>query len=267
MSYTIESYKKDIDRLLKKGDRLYYAMLFECKPDDMRKIYESSEEFEEVRKVLPDFREEYQSWYSEAKVLVKHLLPDRLDDFMRYFEKPKNRKNIDFESYRINDFLQGLQVTSPMDVIIADSTAAIPQFQQQLAIIKGLRKRFESSLYDIRLHLQAEMFDDELEAAVYLLKNRFLRAAGAMAGVVLERHLKQVCINHDVKLPKKKHLTISDLNEALKQENIIDTADWRRIQLLGDIRNKCDHDKDFEPNESEVLELIDGVKKVTQSLF
>jgi len=83
----------------------------------------------------------------------------------------------------------------------------------------------------------------------------------------LERHLKQVCINHDVKLPKKKHLTISDLNEALKQEDIIDTPDWRRIQLLADIRNKCDHDKDVEPSESEVLELIDGIKKVTQTLF
>lgn len=67
--------------------------------------------------------------------------------------------------------------------------------------------------------------------------------------------------------PRKKHITISDLNEALKQENIIDTVYWRRIQLLGDIRNKCDHDKDVEPSESEVLDLIAGVKKVTQTLF
>jgi hypothetical protein len=267
MSYTIESYKKDIERLVKKGDRLYYAMLFECKPDDMRKIYESSEEFEEVRKVLPDFREEYQSWYSEAKILVKHLLPDRLDDFMRYFEKPKNRKNIDFESYRIDDFLQGLQVTSPRDVIIADSTAAIPQFQQQLAIIKGLRKRFESSLYDIRLHLQAEMFDDELEAASYLLKNRFLRAAGAMAGVVLERHLNQVCLKSGVKLSSKKHLSISDYNDALQREKIIDTADWRKIQHLGDLRNKCDHSKEVDPTDNDIRELIEGVTKFTKTLF
>lgn len=267
MSYTIEGYKKDIERLVAKGDLLYLDMLFECKPDEMKARYEDEDEFEDARNKLPVFRDEYQSWYSEAKVIVKHLLPDRLEDFMKYYEKPKSRKSIDFESYRVDDYLQGLQVTSPWNVILADSSAAIPQFQQQLAIIKGLRKRFESSLYDIRLHLQAEMFDDELDAASYLLKNRFNRAAGAMAGVVLERHLKQVCINHDVKPPKKKHLTISDLNEVLKQENIIDTAYWRRIQLLGDIRNKCDHDKDVEPNESEVLELIDGTKKVTQTLF
>ncbi len=267
MSYSIEKYKKDIEQLIQRGDSLYYAMLFECKPDEMRESYKSNKEFEEAKNSLPDFREEYQAWYSEAKVIVKYLLPDRLEDFSKYYEIPKSRKYIEYENYCIEDFLQGIQVRPPDEIMVKDMTAVIPKYQQQLAIIKGLKHRFESSLYDIRLHLQAEIFDDELEAAAYLLNNRFLRAAGAMAGVVLERHLKQVCINHNVNLPKKKHLTISDLNEALKQENIIDTADWRRIQLLGDIRNKCDHDKDIEPIESEVLELINGIKKVTQTLF
>ena len=85
-------------------------------------------------------------------------------------------------------------------------TAVIPKFQRQLTIIKGLRKRFESSLYDIRLHLQAEMFNDELAASSYLLEIRFARAAGALARVVLEKHLKQVCINHEVKQPRRSTL-------------------------------------------------------------
>lgn len=267
MKHTIDGYRRDIERLVSNGEQLYKSILFECKPDEMRKIYESSKEFDEVRKVLPDFREEYQSWYSEANVLVKYLLPNRLDDFVKYFEKPKNRKHINFESYRINDFLQGLQVTSPMNPTIDDCSAAIPQFKQQLAIIKGLRTRFESSLYDIRLHLQAEMFDDDLEAASYLLKNRFHRAAGAMAGVVLERHLKQICITHKVKLPNKKHLSISDYNDALHCGKIFDTVDWRKLQHLGDLRNKCDHDKDAEPTTEDVTELIDGVKKNIKTLF
>ncbi|MDY0282601.1 MAG: HEPN domain-containing protein [Salinivirgaceae bacterium] len=267
MSFTIEGYKRDIERLVTDGDRLYYAMWLAFNPDSMKTMCETKEEFDEAKNTLPNFISEYQSWYSEAKVLVKQLLPERLEDFVRYYEKPKARKQINLESYRIEDCLQGIVMKNSRGEVIADPSSAITHYKQQLAIIKGLRKRFESSLYDIRLHLQAEMFDDELDAASYLLKSRFNRAAGAMAGVVLERHLKQVCINHDVKLPKKKHSTISDLNEALKQENIIDTADWRRIQLLGDIRNKCDHDKDVEPSKSEVNELIDGVKKITQTLF
>lgn len=267
MSHTIDDYLNDIDKLVSNGEHLYNAILFECKPDEMRSAYSSKDEFDKVVKSLPIFREEYQWWYSEAKVIVKYLLPVRLEDFSKHYESPKTRKYIEYENYCIEDFLHGLKVSHPDDFMQKDMVAVIPKFQQQLAIIKGLRNRFESSLYDIRLHLQAEMFDDELDAAMYLLKNRFLRAAGAMAGVVLERHLKQVCIAHEVKLPMKRHLTISDLNETLKQENIIDTADWRRIQLLGDIRNKCDHDKDVQPSKSEVDELIDGVKKITQTLF
>ena len=267
MSYTIEKYKNDIEALYKYGNDLRISMLYEFEEKDVMSLYKSKKEFTDAKSKLPNFISEYQSWYSEAKLLVKQLLPDRLDDFIRYYEKPRGRKHISYESYRIEDCLQSLGVTNGIGEVLVDSSAAIPHFEQQLAIIKGLKNRFESSLYDIRLHLKAEMFDDELDAASYLLKNRFNRAAGAMAGVVLERHLKQVCINHDVSLPKKKHLSISDLNEALKQHNIIDTPDWRRIQLLGDIRNKCDHDKNVEPIESEVLELIDGVKKVTKTLF
>lgn len=267
MSYTIERYKKDIEALYKYGNELHLSMLYEFTEKDVMSLYKLKKEFTEAKSKLPNFKSDYQSWYSEAKLMVKQLLPDRLDDFVRYYEKPKTRKHISYESYRIEDSLQSLGLTNGLGEVLVDASAAIPHFEQQLAIIKGLKKRFESSLYDIRLHLQAEMFDDELEAALYLLKNRFLRAAGAMAGVVLERHLKQVCINHGVKLPKKKHLSISDLNEALKHDSIIDTTDWRRIQLLGDIRNKCDHDKEVDPKESEVIELIEGVSRISKTLF
>jgi len=267
MSFSIESYKKDIELLVKQGDRLYSAMLFECKAGRVRKEYSDEEKYNANRKRLPNFREEYQSWYSEAKALVKQLLPDRLDDLVRYYEKPKSRKYTSSENYRIEDYLQGLEVKSILGSMFPDTSAALPHFQQQLAIVKALSKRFASSLYDIRLHLQAEMFDDELDAATYLLKKKFVRASGAMAGVVLERHLRQVCINHQVSWGTKKNPTISDFNDGLKNSNVIDTLDWRRIQFLGDIRNKCDHDKKDEPTEIECSELIEGVKRVMKNIF
>jgi len=52
--------------------------------------------------------------------------------------------------------------------------------------IKVVKERFESSLFDIRQLVQADLFDSELEAAEELAKNRFSRAAGAVAGVVLD---------------------------------------------------------------------------------
>ena len=52
---------------------------------------------------LESFSDIYQPWYSEAKVLIRQLLPERFDDFVRHYEKPQ-RKELTYESYRIEDY-------------------------------------------------------------------------------------------------------------------------------------------------------------------
>jgi hypothetical protein len=66
-----------------------------------------------------------------------------------------------------------------------------------------------------------------------------------LAGVVLERHLAQVCSNHGIKIAKKTP-GIADLNNALKEANVVDVPQWRFVQHLADIRNLCDHSKKAE---------------------
>ena len=216
---------------------------------------------------LPPFATTYQRWYSEAKTLIKLLLPDRLADFVRHYEKPKPRKDITFESYRIEDCLQGLSITRGYDKEkVVGPEGAIPHFRQQLAILTAVRARFESSLFDIRHLVMADLFDSELDAAAALAKKNFLRGAGAMAGVVLEKHLRQVCSNHSVKILKKAP-TINDLNDLLKAADVVAVPQWRFIQHLGDIRNLCDHDKTKEPTAEEVDDLINGVSKTIKTLF
>jgi hypothetical protein len=188
-------------------------------------------------------------------------------DFVGHYERPKTRKQVDYETYRILDYLLGLHVTrGAAKEKIVGPDAAIPQFRQQLAIVKAIEPRFESSLFDIRQLVQADLFDSDLDAADELAKKKFTRAAGAMAGVVLERHLAQVCSNHVLKLTKKAP-TIADLNDALKQANVTDVPDWRFIQHLGDLRNLCDHNKATEPTVDQANELIAGVRKISKSLF
>jgi hypothetical protein len=218
-------------------------------------------------KALPLFTDDYQSWYSEAKVLIGQLLPDRLSDFVRLYEKPKPRNDVTFENYRIEDYLQGLNVTRGLQKEkVVGLDAAIPHIRQQLAILKSVKARFESSLFDIRQLVQADLFDSELAVAKELAENKFTRAAGAMAGVVLERHLSQVCENHGVNV-EKKNPCIADLNNALKEANVIDVPQWRFIQHLADIRNLCDHSKKTEPTSDQVDDLVAGVMKIIKTLF
>lgn len=140
------------------------------------------------------------------------------------------------------------------------------RFQNQVLILESARARFESVLFDIKQLVQADIFDSEIESARELLKSGFLRPAGALAGVVLEKHLGQVCQNHNVPI-KKKDATISDFNDSLKNGGILETSNWRFIQRLGDLRNLCTHYKQREPSKDEVVELIDGTEKAMKTLF
>ncbi len=243
-------------------------MQLECINDfkaQLRK--ELKEKADEFIKSLPSFGNEYQRWYSEALALLRQVLPDRVMDFCRHYEKPKTRKEITYESYRIEDYLQGLRVTrGAYKEKVVERDAAIPHFRQQLAIVEAAQARFESSLFDIRSMVQADLMDSELEAAEHLAKSKFFRAAGAIAGVVLERHLGQVCTDRQIPIGKK-NPTISDFNESLKAGGVIDIPQWRFIQHLADIRNICDHAKTPDPTPEQVTDLLSGVKKVIKTVF
>jgi hypothetical protein len=222
---------------------------------------------ENIIQNLPRFSVEYESWYSECISLLRQILPDRLQDFKEHFEAPKSRKDITYASYRIQDALKGLRVTRPpYDTVIVDNKAAIPHFQQQVAILKAAQRRFESTLFDIRQLVQADIFDSEINSARELLKNRFFRAAGAVSGVVLEKHLAQVCEDRSIKILKK-HPGINDLNELLKTHEVIDVPQWRFISMLADIRNICDHNKKQEPTEQQVTDLIEATNKILKTVF
>lgn len=272
MISNIEKYKKDLKKLIEDGDQLLNAMHFSFTKDQfedlLTKEMKDKSKISEFINRLPNFHTDYQIWYSEALILVKQLLPDRFSDFVKQYEKPTvKRKDITYENYVIEDALQGLYITKGWEkekVVGAD--AAIPRFQQQLNIIKSVKTRFESSLFDIKLLVQADLFDSELDAARELLKNKFGRPAGAMAGVVLEKHLNQVCENHMIIIIKK-NPSISDFNDLLKEKGVIDIPQWRFIQHLGDLRNLCDHDKKKEPANEQIEDLIAGVDKTTKTVF
>jgi len=267
MISNLERYKKDLESLLKKGEELNLSIHLECFPKEIERTLKSQggDRVKKAPMTLPSFSDVYQEWYSEAIVLIRQLLPDRLEDFVRHYEKPKPRKYISCENYRIEDYLQGLSVTRFGEKVVGPD-AAIPHFRQQLAIVKAVKARFESSLFDIRQLVQADLFDSELDAARELAKKKFTRAAGALAGVVLERHLGQVCDNHGVKVPKKAPC-IGDINDVLKDAGVLDVPQWRFIQHLADIRNLCDHNKKTEPTAEQVEDLINGVMKTTKALF
>jgi len=255
----VEKYKNDLDQLINRGEKLYLAMILAAHPEKT-KLKASKELLES----LPSVSETYQAWYSEALACVQQLLPDRVEDFAGYYKPVKGRKDIDASNYTISDYLRGLGIKRGGQVIVGPDSA-IPAMEQQMQIVKALHGRFESSLFDIKVLVQADLLDDELASADELVRNGYARAAGALAGVALEGHLATVAERH--RLAYRTNASIGDLNDTLKNNDVFDTATWRFIQRLGDLRNLCSHKKTEDPTKESVKELIDGVKKIIKTVF
>lgn len=208
----------------------------------------------------------YQSWYTKSLPIVKQLLPDRLREFQdQYRLERRDDKDLTVSTYTISDYLLGIHQTIHGEDVFNTYASFITRFQHQLLILHSAIDRLNSRLTDIEGILQSELFSHELEVAEDLQKKGHLRAAGALSGVSLETHLSHVCVNHKITINKKSP-TISDFNEKLKADNVIDIPTWRHIQLLGDIRNICVHVKEREPTNDDISTLISGTKKILATL-
>lgn len=236
-----EKIKNEIKELLNQGKEL------------IQSFYNNANE----RRIPMEFYSCYEVWYTKALSVVQSLQPNRKDDFIQAYKSEK-RKEITIYGYVISDALKGIILHNSFDV-----TARL--LHSQVKILETCLNKFESSIYDIQAVLQADLFDSEIESAKHLLKKGFVRAAGSICGVVLEKHLGKVCEMHGIVMSKKDP-TLAVYNDALK-DNVYDTLEWRRMQRLVDLRNLCDHNKNKEPTKEELEELIDGTDRVIKTIL
>lgn len=254
MTARADKMKEEIKGLILTGHAIYYGLAFDYTDDATKK---------KLKDIKLDFKKNYEKWYSEAREVIKQLLPDRVKDFDALYKNEK-RKEIDFLTYTISDALIGLETRLAGQLKCSDQTA-LPKLMNQINILESVEKAIDGILFNLTNVLQADLFDGELEEAKVLNKNGYFRAAGAVAGVVLEKHLHQVIKQKSVPLAKK-NPGLADLNDALKNGSIIEVKDWRFIQHLADIRNLCDHKKSKDPNKEEIDDLIGGVEKIIKTV-
>ncbi|WNB75222.1 hypothetical protein [Methylomonas koyamae] len=205
----------------------------------------------------------YQSWYTKALKIVESTAPDRYQEFRGYYEIDPKRKSLGYGTYVIQDYLKSITPGAYKD--FNSRWVVINCFSNQLAILNSIKDRCDSILDNIEGELYGELQDNEIATAKLLLKIN-PRAAGALAGVVIETHLQKVAITHDIKIAKK-NPTIADLNDPLKTESVIDIPAWRKISYLADLRNLCSHKKDVDPTKEQVEELIKGADWLIKNIF
>ncbi|MGW1369090.1 hypothetical protein [Providencia hangzhouensis] len=262
MSTQFEKLKTELKELNIMGVQLYFSMVRECEQLDDKSI----KNFENAGFKFVSFNNEYQRWYTKSYRIISQIVPERLSEFESLYKSDPKRKTVTYQNYSISDYIIRLQTTSGLGQVVRSMKDAVSKMEIQYKILDSVTERFESALFDIKDIVQADIFDTELETAYELNKKGFIRAAGAVTGVILEKHLAHVCSLHSLK-SRKANPSISEFNQLLKDSEVIDTPTWRFIQHLGDIRNLCDHHKDKEPTKENVNEFISGVEKITKTVY
>ena len=220
------------------------------------------------------FTAEYQGWYTQASGVVRAVASGRMEDFEDLYRKgtESRRKATAGENTKgqrsILEYLQdpALQMVGYTGYGSAGRKLtsrkwddAVSRMMQQIAILDGLRRNIRGHLLRIESHLSYDIRQEELRNARMLLKQKQSRAAGVIAGVVLEGHLATACKERGLK-PSGSNPTIGKYAETLKAA--IPLPIWREIQMCGDIRNSCAHKGTTEPSVDSVQKLIESVEGI-----
>jgi HEPN domain-containing protein len=193
----------------------------------------------------------YQRFYSVGLQFVKEFLPEKEIEFCASYEAKEFNDN-----EGVMDYLQlrkGQYSNDKEDII----ERFINRLEVQRSILSSIP--YIARIQEIKLReiISADYVEREIEEAEQLFRKGNFRAAGALAGVALEKYLKTLCDKYQIDYQKKD--TIEPLVEKLYRAKKIDITLMKKIQYLASIRDKCDHPSDVE--KGEVKELIEKVKK------
>jgi len=138
--------------------------------------------------------------------------------------------------------------------------------RQGLSILKAAKADYEGGyLFDTRILIQAEVFDDFLDQATHLLENGYYGPAAVIAGSVLEDGLRKLSQQNAIVLPPKS--TIDPMNVALVKGGVYNTLLQKKITALADLRNKAAHGNWNEFDANDVEQMIGQVRTFMENTF
>lgn len=105
--------------------------------------------------------------------------------------------------------------------------------------------------------IQAEVFDSELEQAQSLLDSGYKNPSAVIAGVVLETAIKELCLNNDIEIDKKK---LTQLNDDLAKNGVYNKLQQKQITALADIRNNAAHGNYDQFTKDDVARMIKDIE-------
>ncbi len=133
-------------------------------------------------------------------------------------------------------------------------------------ILAAAKDDYENGyLFDTRVLIEAEVFDEFLEQAEELFKKNYYQAAAVITGCVLEDGLRKLSQRKIPSFPTDK--TIDPMNIELSKAGIYNVLWQKKITALADLRNKAAHGKWTEFGEKDVEDMIRDVRRFMEDYF
>ena len=210
-----------------------------------------------------DFIRLYAAWYAQAAQLVHDFLPESTFDVF---------KNAHIDGvYSPKSYCE-----SSSDMGVTGKKVMKKRLNFMLGVFSTIRPRLEKTIFQLYSEIRTKVFTSELDACKSLLeqaKDRRkagentelpVRATGAIAGVVLERHLVSVASGRGITI--KPRATLGSLVKTLADGQVIDSMYEDRLKACTKIRNKCDHALKDKPTVEDVQHLINETEFFVGSL-
>lgn len=124
-----------------------------------------------------------------------------------------------------------------------------------LPVMKAFKEDFDKGLCRSTQNIiEASLFLDELEQAQELLSSGYIAASAVIAGVVLETHLRKLCLEKSIDLAK-----LDKMNADLAKSGAYTKLTQKKITAWADVRNAAAHGNTDQYSETDVREMISGV--------
>lgn len=138
-------------------------------------------------------------------------------------------------------------------------------FIKTIGILKAAKDDYENGyLFDTIAEIEAEVFDDFLEQAKYLLTQGYFTASAVIAGSVLEDALRKLCVKNGMTLSAKPKL--DSMNSELAKIGVYNLLKQKQITALADLRNKAAHGQGGFTKE-DVEDMIRNVRRFMEDYF
>ncbi len=259
---------KQLDDLIAQGRAIYMAGIVQHKKDFFIGYNEEiQEQAKNAVKSIKNYRGAYHAWYNDACNLVSIFIPKRLEEFEKLYTGNKAIKN----EGDLNPLTAGIfhhirgSFAKTDDELEEFFQAFMSNFIVQVQILEAIEKNIDNDFFRLETDIRRGVYESEIDIAEDLQENGYLRVAGAIAGIVVEVHLKQVVMNRKLLLNRDKP-KISDYTNVLKSAGRCDKPLPRLIEGCNKIRNKCVHPDKGEPTDDEISIIIRDAKIILEGV-